>query len=108
MSEPAETNVLRHVVMFKFKDEATEQQVREVVDAFRALPDQIDQILGFEWGTNNSEEGHDHGYTHCFTVTFGSAADRDAYLPHPAHQAFVEKLMPILDKVHVFDYFARS
>jgi hypothetical protein len=28
------------------------------------------------------------------------------YLPHPAHKAFVDVLMPHLDKVLVIDYWA--
>lgn len=30
-------------------------------------------------------------------MTFTDAAARDAYLPHPAHQAVVQRLMPMLD-----------
>ena len=98
--------VLRHVVMFKFKDDAPDQQVEKIVDAFRALPEKIDTIRDFEYGTNVSPEGKAHGYTHTFLVTFDDAAGRDAYLPHPAHQRFVELLKPALDKALVFDYFA--
>ena len=104
----AQEGVLRHIVLFKFKDGASDQEVREVVDAFRALPEQIPQIRDLEWGTNVSPEGKAHGYTHGFTVTFDNAADRDAYLPHPAHQRFGEMLGPILDKALVFDYFAKK
>ena len=98
--------LLRHVVMFKFKDEATPKQIDAVVKGFSELPEKIDVIQDYEWGTNNSPEDHDHGYTHCFLVTFKSEADRDAYLPHPAHQAFVKVLLPILDQVQVVDYWA--
>jgi hypothetical protein len=33
--------MLRHVVLFKFKDSATPAQVKEVEDAFRKLPSKI-------------------------------------------------------------------
>lgn len=98
---------LRHVVLFKFKDTSTEQQVQTVVDAFAALPQQIDVIKEFEYGTNNSPEGLDDGLTHCFLVTFDSEKGRDIYLPHPAHKAFVEILRPHLDRVLVVDYWAQ-
>ena len=52
--ESAAGKRLRHVVLFKFKDDVQPAQVQEVVDAFRALPKQIDGIEGFEWGTNIS------------------------------------------------------
>lgn len=100
--------LLRHVVLFKFKEDATQQQIDAVVKGFGELPAKIDAIHDYEWGINNSPEDHAKGYTHCFLVTFKSEADRDAYLPHPAHQAFVKVLLPILDEVHVVDYWTRS
>ena len=63
---------------------------------------------GFEWGTDVSVEGKQEEFTHCFFVTFKSEADRDAYLPHPAHTAFGATLRPHLDKVLVVDYWAQG
>ncbi len=100
--------VLRHVVMFKFKDGTAEADIQKVVDAFRELKAKIPQISQFEYGTDNSPEGLANGFTHCFLITFPSEADRAVYLPHPAHKAFVEVLKPHLDKVHVFDYWAQE
>lgn len=105
-AQEKEKGVLRHVVLFKFKETATPEQIKKVVDAFGELPSKIDAIQAYEWGVNNSPEGHDKGHTHCFLVTFNSEKDRDAYLPHPAHQAFVKELLPILDDVTVVDYWA--
>lgn len=99
--------LLRHVVLFKFKDEASASDVQSVVDAFLELPNQIDAIQKIEWGTNNSPEGLSQGFTHCFFLTFASEADRDAYLPHPDHKAFGGILGPHLDKVLVVDYWAK-
>ena len=79
--------VLRHVVMFGFKPDVSEAQVKEVEDAFSKLPSQIDLIKGYEWGTDCSPEGLQQGLTHCFFLTFHSDADRDAYLVHPAPKA---------------------
>ena len=98
------TGVYRHVVLFKFKDNATPAQVKAVEDAFRALPTKIDTITGYEWGTNVSPEGKNDGYTHCFFVTFKDKAGLEVYLPHPAHKEFGTQLRPILDKVCVGDY----
>lgn len=103
-----ETKMLRHVVMFKFKDNATPAQVKEVEDAFRALPSKIKEIKSFEWGTNNSPENLNQGLTHCFFLSFASEKDRDIYLPHPAHKAFGAVLKPYLDKVVVVDYWAKN
>lgn len=108
MSTQQTISVLRHVVLFGFKPEATAPQIAEIESAFRALPDQIDIIKDFEWGTDVSVENKSQGYTHCFFVTFASEADRDAYLPHPAHTAFGTLLRPHLAQVLVVDYWANS
>jgi hypothetical protein len=100
--------LLRHVVMFKFKDGADAAAVKKVEDAFRALPSKIKEIKSLEWGTNNSPEDLNQGFTHCFFVTFASEADRAAYLPHPDHKAFGKILGPYLDKVMVIDYWANE
>ena len=103
-----EPQMLRHVVMFKFKDNTTPAQVKQVEDAFRALPSKIKEIKSFEWGTNNSPENLNQGLTHCFFLTFASEKDRGIYLPHPAHKAFGAVLTPYLDKVVVLDYWAKD
>ncbi|PVD54066.1 stress responsive protein [Terrimonas sp.] len=99
--------MLRHVVLFKFKESATPEQIKKVEDAFKALPSKIKEVKAFEWGTNNSPEGLNEGLTHCFFVTFASEKDREAYLPHPEHKAFVEVLKPYLEKAVVVDYWAK-
>jgi hypothetical protein len=98
---------LMHMVFFKFKDDAPASGVKAVEDAFAALPSKIDAIKAFEWGTNNSPEKHDDGFTHCFSVTFASEEGRAEYLPHPDHEAFVEVLKPVLDKVRVVDFWVQ-
>lgn len=98
------TSTIRHIVLFKFKDDVKPKQVKEIVAAFGELPKKIEVISGYEAGTNVSPEKLDQGYTHAFVVSFKSAQDRDAYLPHPAHQAFVKLLDGKVDKVLVFDF----
>ena len=105
---PKDTEVLRHVVLFKFKDSSSNREISEVVDAFRALPGKVDEISDFEWGTDVSVENLQQGFTHCFLVTFRSEADRAAYLPHPAHKKFGKILGPHLDKVLVIDYWSEK
>ncbi len=97
--------LLRHVVMFKFKDSASKADIQKVVDSFIALPSKIDAIHDFEWGTDVSVENKTKGFTHCFVVTFRNEKGREVYLPHPAHGEFVKGLLPILDDVLVVDYW---
>jgi hypothetical protein len=105
-ASPVKEKLLRHVVLFKFKDASSAADVKKVEDAFRELPSKVPEVKGFEWGTNNSPENLNQGFTHCFFVSFQSEKDREVYLPHPAHKAFVEVLKPHIDKVLVIDYWA--
>ena len=105
--QPDGKGPLRHVVVFRFKEGTLPLHIEEVERAFEQLPAQIPTIQDFEWGHNNSPEGLNDGFTHCFLVTFADEAGREVYLPHPAHQQFVEILKPHLDKAFVVDYFAR-
>ena len=71
------------------------------------MPSKIEQIQSYEWGLNNSPEGLEKGFTHCFFLTFKSEEDRVIYLPHPDHKAFGKLLTPYLDDVLVLDYWTK-
>jgi hypothetical protein len=107
MTAPASAaeKVLRHVVMYKFKDDLPAAKLQEVVDAFAGLPKKVGTIIGFEHGTNVSKEGKSEGFTHVFVVTFKNEADLAAYLVHPAHDAYVQVVRDRREKVIVFDYW---
>ena len=99
--------LLRHVVLFKFKDSSAEESIEELHAAFNALPGAIPAIQDFEWGMNDSPEDFHQGFTHCYILTFRSKYDRDSlYTPSPHHQAFVKSLQPHLEKVFVVDFWA--
>tara|TARA_B100000029_G_C17494199_1_gene930223 strand:- start:762 stop:1115 length:354 start_codon:yes stop_codon:yes gene_type:complete len=100
----AKKPVLRHVVLFQYKEGTAPAKVKEISKAFAALPSKIDAIVDFEWGTDVSVENKTKGFTHGFVVSFRDKAGRAAYLPHPAHQDFVKLVGPHLADVLVFDY----
>ena len=107
----AEQPALRHIVCFRFSPSATDSpsptpplhnlisrgvfperlfaapaQKNALVAAFTALPAAIPTILTCEFSLNAAGPKYaevGQGFTHCFCLTFGSEADRDAYLPHP-------------------------
>ena len=107
-AQTSSKKMLRHVVLFKFKDAATAENTRSVENAFALLPSKISLIKDFEWGINNSPEKINEGLTHCFFVSFTSEKDREDYIVHPAHKAFVEILKPFVEKVVVVDYWANK
>jgi Stress responsive A/B Barrel Domain len=100
--------VLRHVVMFGWQAGTDSADIRKIVDALRQLPSKIGLIKAFEWGTNSSPENLNQELTHCFFLTFYSEKDRNDYLVHPAHKAFVALLNPAPAKVTVFDYWTQQ
>ena len=99
---------LQHVVCFKFKSTTTAQDTKTVEAAFQALKQKIPQIVTLEWGTNVSKEQRDKGFTHCFIVSFKSEKDRDTYIEHPEHKAFVKVAGPVLDDVFVIDFWPKK
>jgi hypothetical protein len=99
---------LKHAVFFKFNEDASKDDVRAVEESLAALPSKIDTIKGFEWGTNNSPETHDEGFTHCFMFTFGSEEGLKEYAEHPAHVAAANALRSKVEKVRVIDFWAED
>jgi len=103
------TDFYRHIVLFNFKKTTTDKQIEEVITAFKALPHQIKEMKGFEWGTQTSPEDLTAGMTHCFLVTFDDVTGLETYLPHPAHQKFVKLVSPLLEgDPIVSDYIAQD
>jgi hypothetical protein len=95
---------VRHVVCFQYKEGTSKGKIAEINQAFRALKGKIPGVVGFEMGENNSPEGLNKGFSHCYIVTFESAAARETYLPHEEHQNFVALLKPHLEDVFVIDF----
>jgi lysophospholipase L1-like esterase len=98
---------LKHVVLVKFKPETLQAEINALTDAFNRLKEEIDVVFSLESGTDISPEGLSQGYTHAFVLTFANATDRNAYLVHPQHQAFVDLIKPHVDGVAVVDFWAR-
>jgi hypothetical protein len=100
--------MVHHVVLFRFRPDLPRGSVEAVFDQLRGLQQSIPGLIAFQGGAYNSPEGLSQGFTHGFTMTFADPAARDAYLPHPLHQAVVETLLPMLeggfDGVVAFDF----
>lgn len=89
--------MIRHVVMFTFKQGTTEEQVQAVLDGLASLPGQVPSIRDYKFGR---DAGINQGnYDVVVTGDFDDDAGYVAYRDHPAHTTFVaEKLRPILDQ----------
>jgi len=94
----------RHCVLFSFKKDCSEESVRSIQERFVSLRDEIAEIQFLEWGINNSPEGKNKGFTHCFLLTFADDGSRDRYVAHPSHAAFSAFARPFLEDALVIDY----
>ena len=101
-----EGGLFRHFVSFQFKEGTSDEKKEELVKAVLGLKKEIDVIVDLEWGATDNIEPLNNGFTHSFLVSFRDKAGLATYLPHPAHEAFVAKIKPHLEKVYVFDYTA--
>ena len=108
MSSLAADGPIRHVVHFKFKSDATPAQIQKITEEFAALKTKISEVDSLEWGKNVSPEGLSKGFDYCWIVSFKNAKDRDTYLVHPAHKAFVDILKPVLDEAIVVDFVSEK
>ncbi len=98
--------LVRHLVIFKFNDASSDEDVARLNASFNRLATAIPVVKDFEWGLNDSPENFHQDFTHCYLLTFDSEEDRDSvYTPHPQHQAFVASLQTHVEKVFVVDYW---
>ncbi|EED19149.1 heat shock protein, putative [Talaromyces stipitatus ATCC 10500] len=103
---------VNHVVMFKFKDEATPKEVQPIVNHMLDLKNRCihpatarPYILSSKGGRENSIEGIHNGFTHIFVHEFKNPEDRDYYVrTDPEHLLFVQSARPWIDKVQVVDF----
>ena len=97
--------MIKRILMFKFKADANTSTVSTILSDMESLPNKIDGIKSVESGTDLSPEGMNQGFTHIVQFTFEDKEAREAYLPHPEHEAIKTLCMPILEDMLIFDYF---
>ncbi|MDR1895929.1 MAG: Dabb family protein [Prevotellaceae bacterium] len=98
--------LLKHVVLFDFNDDLSDEQVREIETAFVNMPAQIEAIKTFEWGTDiQTEKTATHPFTHCFVFGFESEEGLKTYVDHPAHKKVGEMVKDKLKTVSFVDYW---
>ena len=101
-----ENNPVRHLLLIRFRPGMTDERFQAFIRTFRELSHNIDGIVSFEFGVNNSSEGLNHGMTHVANLTFAGVQARDEYLQHPEHRKFVEWVnqLNIVEEMIVLDY----
>ena len=91
-----------HLVLFAVKDDASPEDVEDLLASIQALRGSIPNVMDLSVGEDFS--GRAKGYTHGLFVRLRTTDDLRAYLDHPDHQAVVEKLEAITTGRLVVDY----
>lgn len=105
-SAPLEAEVVQHIGLFQFKEDAAKDAVREALLELDAVASRVPGIIGYQSGMNNSPENLDKGFTHAFITTFESVEARDAYFTNPARMDLAQKLAPLTSDRFVFNFLA--
>jgi len=89
--------MIRHVVLFRWKEGVTADDVAEVSASLATLPALIPEIREFQFGSDlGILEGN---ADYAVAALFDSAADMLAYRNHPDHVAFMTQVLaPRLDQ----------
>jgi antibiotic biosynthesis monooxygenase (ABM) superfamily enzyme len=88
-----------HVFGFQWKPGTSEDQKERAAREIVALQRQIPGLLQTHVGPNISPRGK--GYTFVGIMQFKDRASLDAYPQHPAHQALLVWLVPLIDAIEL-------
>ena len=98
--------MIRHVVLFKFKDAASgsskEQNIAKAKKLLESLPGKISEICNLETGLNIKEDPPN--YDLALIVDFDSLDDLETYINHPDHKKVSEFLAKVRDNRVVVDF----
>ncbi len=99
----AETAKFFHVFAFQWKPQATAADKQRAAKDTLAFKGVIPGLLAVNVGDNISPKGK--GYTYAGVMQFADEASYKAYPTHPAHQALLKWLVPLIDPIE-FDFHA--
>lgn len=96
--------MIHHIVLFKFYEGTTQNEIQELVEALIVMKNKIPGITRYIWGPSVSIEHLEKGYTHGFIMSFKNEKYRNEYVPHPLHKELIKKFVdPICEAGLVFD-----
>jgi antibiotic biosynthesis monooxygenase (ABM) superfamily enzyme len=88
-----------HVFAFRWKSGTTEAQKTRAAKDVAAFQGVIPGLLQTHVGNNFSPRGN--GYTFGGIMQFSNKATLEAYVQHPAHQALLKWLVPLIEAVEL-------
>ena len=95
--------MLRHVVLFSWKPDASDAAVRAFAEGLAGLPAQIAAIRSYHFGPDVRLGGGNDDFA--LVADFDDADAYRRYAEHPAHRHLIAELvMPILAGRHAVQY----
>jgi hypothetical protein len=96
--------MLKHVVLMKFKQSATEAEIEDLERSLGKLPPVIAEILGYEFGRDvlHSERSYDFA----LVSSFADLESLQLYQRHPDHQVVLKKITTICESILAVDFIA--
>ncbi|HVO58700.1 MAG TPA: Dabb family protein [Dongiaceae bacterium] len=88
-----------HMFAFRLKAGVSEEQTHRMLREIGALQSQIPQVLDSAVGRNVSPRAQ--GYELGGVMKFADQAAFEAYNAHPAHQALLVWLLPLIEPIEV-------
>ena len=95
--------MLRHMVLFKFKADYTEDQLQAAIDAIDSLPGKVPQIKALAHGKDAGLAPAKYDYA--MVVDFASSEDFLVYADHPDHKAAGAQIMAIVEEPLQMQFF---
>ena len=81
--------MIRHVVMFRFHDHVTADDVAEFGAGLSAMVPNVPGIVAYQHGPDVGVNAGNHDYV--VTADFATIDDYTIYRDHPAHRAVIER-----------------
>jgi len=94
-----------HIVMFKFKDENKDKNIKQTKIKLEALVEKIDVLNSIEVGINFTES--DRSFDLSLYSTFNSKDDLKSYALNPYHLDVVEFIKSVTLESKVVDYISK-
>ncbi|HEY9203257.1 MAG TPA: Dabb family protein [Sulfurimonas sp.] len=91
-----------HIVMFKFRNESKESNIKEVVKKLNALVELIPELRSMEVGVNFTDS--ERAFDLSLYSTFDTKEDLASYAIHPEHLKVVELIKSVTLESKVVDY----